>query len=70
MKLIINNFDKLSMEVQEEIQDAIAGYTPNFEIEDSFIECDGCGENNKETKPIDTDGGRIRLCFNCVSLKY
>lgn len=30
MDLIIKNFDKFSKEVQQEIQDFIAGHTPEF----------------------------------------
>lgn len=67
MKLIINDFDKLTVEEQEEIQDAISGYTPNFYIVD-LSECDACGKKEYLHK-VETDGGIIRLCQNCILKK-
>lgn len=32
MKLVINNFEKLSNEDQEDLQNLVAGVTPDFEI--------------------------------------
>lgn len=36
MELIIKNFEKLSQEIQEDIQDMIAGYTPEFIVCDQI----------------------------------
>lgn len=36
MELIIKNFDKLSVETQQDIQDFIAGHTPEFMICDQI----------------------------------
>jgi len=34
MKLVINDFEKLSTEEQEDLQDLISGVTTNWEIEE------------------------------------
>ena len=68
MKLIINNFDKLDIETQKEIQDFIAGYTINFILKDNiFMICDVCGEDKIKPKKIETYGSILRVCQNCIN---
>jgi len=64
MKLIVNEFDKLTTQEQEDVQDYISGLTPNFFIVE-INNCDGCGQE-KYLHRMSTDGGVIRICSECV----
>lgn len=59
-KLVIDEFDKLSIQDQEEIQDFIAGYTPDFEII----------ENNGLIYFVDGAGFNGQLSKICIAKSY
>lgn len=66
MKLVIDNFEKLDINVQEDIQDYLAGESIDFEIED-FNECDICLKLESNLIKYDTlEGGYINVCKTCV----
>jgi hypothetical protein len=64
MKLIINKFEELRKEEQEDIQDFIAGYTPNVFIVEKN-ECDVCSKK-RYLHRVETEEGIIRVCTECL----
>ena len=64
----INNFDSLDEDVQQDIQDFIAGYTTEWVVE-FYSHCDACGLEKELTK-IETEGGIIRVCQDCKTKRW
>jgi len=68
MKLIIDEFDKLDVETQIEIQDFISGHTTNYSVinDSCFMVCDVCGEDKIKPIKIESYGTTLRVCKVCI----